>query len=397
MKRRPALFVLAWGLGGTTVLPTARAERAVGRDAAIAWGADGCFVTTGGEALHRLPDLPAAGIAPVPTALGVWLVTSAGVLRRWQADASARWELQCSVRFDAPVHALAASPDGQWALAAHGERLSLLDPHGEAAARFDGVDATRGVRGAATALFSLPQRRSFFAAWPVLGESWEISIDPAAAPIFDGLVHDYRMGEGIAKPGYLGARRAPLGRPLPDFSFADARVPWLAGTLGDEVSVVHLDVRRGIAALRASGANPSGAALRMPSAGGVPLEWWLPAGHEVHIFDTARWLRLAVHALPAPVRQLQVVHDTVWALVGPPGGGLAHLLRDGPAAEWQRVSKLAAPLAALRSEPGGSRLLALQAHPPALRVVDGGDGALLRHWPLPPQTAPQGAAWLPPA
>ncbi|MEI2679189.1 MAG: hypothetical protein V9G29_15840 [Burkholderiaceae bacterium] len=42
----------------------------------------------------------------------------------------------------------------------------------------------------------------------------------------------------------LGARRAPLGRPLPEFTFADARVPWLAGTLGAEVVVVHLDVRR---------------------------------------------------------------------------------------------------------------------------------------------------------
>ena len=34
-------------------------------------------------------------------------------------------------------------------------------------------------------------------------EIWEISYDPDAKPIFDGYVHDYKMGEGVALAGYL--------------------------------------------------------------------------------------------------------------------------------------------------------------------------------------------------
>jgi hypothetical protein len=33
-------------------------------------------------------------------------------------------------------------------------------------------------------------------------------------------VHDYKMKEGIAKPGFLGVRRTPLDEPLDDFFFS---------------------------------------------------------------------------------------------------------------------------------------------------------------------------------
>jgi len=391
MNRRSVLIALTCALGGTAAPPGAGAV-AASRGGVITWGPEGCWVAAGGDALHRLPDALAPGIDPVPTALGVWLVTSTGTLRRWDADAP--WQLRCTVRFDAPVHAMAASPDGRWALAAHGEQLSLLDQRGEVARTFDGIDLKQESRGAATALFSLPQRRSFFAAWPALGESWEISLDPAAAPIFDGLVHDYRMGEGIAKPGYLGARRAPLGRPMPAFSYADARVPWLAGELGDEVVVVHLDVRRRIATLRVGGANPAGAALRPASRGQGLHEWWLPAGNEIHVFDTARWARVAGYTLPGPVRQLQATEGAVWALVGERGAAALFMLRDGQADAWQRVGGVAGPLLALCGGGQRSQTLALRADPQALLMLDAA-GGVLRTWPLAPATDLRGAAWLP--
>ena len=329
MDRRSALIALTGALAGAAVPPGARAA-AVTWGGVVAWGSGGCWVAAAGDAPRRLPDAPAPGIDPVPTAQGLWLVTATGALRRWDAvaDAAAPWQLGCTVRFDDPVHALAASPDGRWALAAHGERLDLVDQRGEVARTFDGIDLKGESRGAAEALFSLPQRRSFFAAWPALGESWEISLDPAAAPIFDGLVHDYRMAEGIPKPGYLGARRAPLGRPLPAFGFADERASWVAGTQGDEVVVVHLDVRRRIAALRVEAANPVGATIRPASRERGPATWWLPAGNEVHVFDASRWVRMAVHASPGPVRQLQAVDDAVWALVGDRRAAELFVLRD---------------------------------------------------------------------
>jgi len=393
MKRRAALTALACICGGSAA--TRGAGAAVSsRGGVLAWGAAGCWVGTGDGVMHGLPDRLSPGVDPAPTLNGLWLAAANGMLRCWEPAAGPAWQLRCSVQLGAPVHALAASPDGRWALAAHGEQLSLLDQRGKVVKIFDGTDLERRSRGAATALFSLPQRRSFVAAWPALGESWEISLDPAAQPLFEGLVHDYRMGEAIPRPGYLGARRAPLGRPLPVFEFADARVPWIAGVQGREVVVVHLDVRRRIAALSVAGANPAGAALRPAPRGHGLGEWWLPAGNEVHVFDTARWVRVAGHTLPGPVRQLQATGDVVWALVGERDSATLFRLRGGQGESWQSLAGIGGALTAMRGEPGGPHLLALQTDPPALLRLDA-DGGVLRTLPLPPATSWGGVAWLP--
>ena len=395
MRRRAALTALACSWGGSAVSGPARAAGPPGRGV-IAWGPGGCWVDAGGDALHGLPDRLAAGIDPVATAQGLWLVTAKGVLRCWQRAGDGSWQVRCTVEFGAPAHALSASADGRWVLAAHGEQLSLLDQLGEVVKAFEGTDLQRKLRGAATALFALPQRRSFVAAWPALGELWEISLDPGAAPIFDGLVHDYRMSEAIATPGYLGARRSPLGRPMPAFSFADAQVPWLAGSQDREVIVAHLDVRRRIAALRIDAANPAGATVRAAPHGRGPIEWWLPAGNEVHVFDTARWVPMAVHTLPGPVRQLQATAGAVWALVGERAAAALFVRHDDPAGEWQRVGTGVGRFVALRSEPRGSTVLALRADPPALWLLDD-RGGVLRTWPMPAAAEVRGTAWWPAA
>jgi len=395
MRRRAALTALAcMGAGPATWRP-ARAA-AAWRQGVLAWGPGGCCIATvGGDELTRLPDALAPAIDPVPVAGGLWLVAADGGLRCWEPATCSSWRLRFTLPMESPVHALAASPDGRWALVAHGERLTLVDARGAVVKTFEGSDLGRTRRGAATVLFSLPQRQSFFAAWPALGESWEISLDPAAAPLFDGLVHDYRMGEAIPKPGYLGARRAPLGQPMPDFSFSDGRVPWLAGMQGDKAAVVHLDVRRRIAALRVPGANPTGAALRLASQGRSTNRWWLPAGNEIHIFDTARWIRVAAHTLPGPVLQLQTTDEAVWALVGERAAATLYTLRDSQVDAWQRLGAGAGALAAMRAAPRGFQVLALRAaDPPALLLLEAG-GAVLRTWPLPSGAGIDGVAWWP--
>ena len=68
-------------------------------------------------------------------------------------------------------------------------------------------------------MYDATPRNSFVVALKDIPELWEISYDPQAAPLYDGLVHDYKMGEAIAKPGFLGVRRTPLDEPLDDFFF----------------------------------------------------------------------------------------------------------------------------------------------------------------------------------
>ena len=394
MKRRAALTALSGVWGMPAMQGPARAGGPPGRGV-LAWGPGGCWVDTGSGELQVLPQALAPAIAPVATTQGLWMVSASGALRFWQQAGDRSWQIRLTVEFGAPVHAMTASPDGRWVLAAHAEQLSLLDERGQVAKAFEGSDLQRKFRGAATALFALPQRRSLVAVWPALGELWEISLDPQAAPIFDGLVHDYRLSEGIAQPGYLGARRSPLGRPMPTFSFADSRVPWLAGTQGLEVIVAQLDVRRRIAALRVDAANPVGAAVRPAPGGPGAIEWWLPAGHEVHVFDTAHWVRIAVHRLPAAVRQVQTVAGAVWALVGERANAALYVLRDAPAPAWQRVDSVPGHFVALRAEGQGSTLLALRADQSALLLID--VGGVLHTWPLPLAAQATGVAWFPTA
>lgn len=101
-------------------------------------------------------------------------------------------------------------------------------------------------------------RRSFVIALRDVPELWEISLDPQAEPIHDGLVHDYRMGESIATAGYLGVRRTRLERPLSGFTL-DATghrvigTPRPVGGCAPERWVIHLDVRLRIARLALDG------------------------------------------------------------------------------------------------------------------------------------------------
>lgn len=287
MRRRQALAVAAWLAAGGRA--AAQAPGAMPR-AVLAWGADGCWVGGAGGELHRLAGATAE-VPPVPTAQGVWAVHEGGRgLHRWRADGGSGWGAVAEAVLREPVHALAASADGDWALIAHGERVSLLDAHGALVKSYEGTDLAGRRRGRASWLSALPQRRSFAVAWPALGELWELLLDPRAPPIHDGLVHDYRLNEAIAAPGYLGVRRAPLGEPLPAFGFADPRVPWVAGALGDEaVAVVHLDVRRRIATLDLSGMPHLGSGITWQHEGRTVMASTNLKQAIVTVIDTNSW------------------------------------------------------------------------------------------------------------
>ncbi|MFO1286631.1 MAG: hypothetical protein U1F49_08885 [Rubrivivax sp.] len=114
-------------------------------------------------------------------------------------------------------------------------------------------------------LHRVPARRSIVVAFAGLPELWEISLDPAAPPVFDGLVHDHRMGEAIGRPGYLEPRRTLLAAPLGALAI-DAESGWVIGrererdgerereagsgasaTQAPRVVLLNLDIRRAVA------------------------------------------------------------------------------------------------------------------------------------------------------
>ena len=187
------------------------------------------------------------------------------------------------------------APPGTGPLRVAGADLVLDGATGALLARWPLRDAG-GQPGAPIAVCQLPSRQSLVVVIAGWQELWEISTNPAAEPIYDGLVHDYRMGEAIARPGYLGVRRIALARPWVAV-FSDARVPWLVGAeLGDDGTatavVLHLAIRRAVARLPlgpARAAPLQGAAL-LTGADGTPGPLVLPAadgGRQV--LDPRRW------------------------------------------------------------------------------------------------------------
>jgi hypothetical protein len=94
----------------------------------------------------------------------------------------------------------------------------------------------------------LRSRHSFVIAFAApMRELWELSVDPAAPPVFDGLVHDHRMAEAIAAPGFLGVRRTPLDAPLTALAADEAGGPFVLARDASAWLLVNLDARRAIA------------------------------------------------------------------------------------------------------------------------------------------------------
>jgi hypothetical protein len=147
----------------------------------------------------------------------------------------------------------ASALDGRWRLQADGERLHLLEAGGARVKSFDAASLDGARRSRVAAVRHAAARRSFVVAFETLAELWEISLDTGAEPIYNGLVHDFRLREGVSEPGYLGARRTPLDQPLRELLLdrSGAHAIGRAADTADGLAVlhvVHLDVRRRIAA-----------------------------------------------------------------------------------------------------------------------------------------------------
>jgi hypothetical protein len=66
--------------------------------------------------------------------------------------------------------------------------------------------------GAPVRLLEWPARQALLVA--AAAELWDIGLDPQAEDRYDGLVHDFRFGEGVPVPGFLHRRRIPLAGPV---------------------------------------------------------------------------------------------------------------------------------------------------------------------------------------
>ncbi len=195
----------------------------------------------------------------------------------------------------------AISGDGQWLIAASEQpvSLSLFDADRRlvrtlAAVSQDGQSASR-----VASLKVAHLRKSFIVTFTDMRELWEISYDPKAEPIFDGLVHDYRMGEGIGRPGFLGARRTALAAPLAVLLLDHLQRHVLGAWLGQDggmqdkeaaVQVINLDIRRRITEIKLDAPASSGEAVIRD--GQQLLTLTVPQNKQVVVIDPKGWTKL---------------------------------------------------------------------------------------------------------
>jgi cytochrome c553/DNA-binding beta-propeller fold protein YncE len=206
------------------------------------------------ERIHRFPSRYALHGGPKFTADGrhVYFCSRDGWVSKFDI-----WNLKTVAEVRAGINArnLAVSADGKVVAVANylPNSVVLLD----ADLNLIKVIAAKNLKGdvgsRVSAIYDAPPRRSFVAAMKDMPELWEISYDEKAAPIFDGYVHDYKMGEAIALPGYLNPRRSVLDEPLDDFFFDQGYANAMGAARRSDGSgrgqVVNLDVRRKIADL----------------------------------------------------------------------------------------------------------------------------------------------------
>lgn len=156
------------------------------------------------------------------------------------------------------------------AFAARGEALSATSRDGRYTVRVPAAASTLEVREGASGrllreipivdrvkspatlawIVDLPIRGSFLAGLAERPEAWELPY-ASREPVFEGLVHDYRMGEGLASEGPLPVRRIPLEAPLPRPA-TDARqihALWVDARAPTRLRVLNLDVRREVAVI----------------------------------------------------------------------------------------------------------------------------------------------------
>ena len=223
------------------------------------------------------------------------------------------WNLAivAEVRAGLNMRNVAVSGDGRWVMAANylPHTLALFDAdlnlqRTYAAATLDGKTSSR-----VSAVYDAAPRKSFVVALKDIPEIWEISYDPKAEPIFDGMVHDYKMGEGLAKPGTFGVRRTVLDEPLDDFFFDQGYRNVLGATRPradgkPTAQVVNLDVRRRIAELPIAGMPHLGSGITFAWQGTTVLA--SPnlktgsGGGAIDVIDMKTWKPVRTIATPGP-------------------------------------------------------------------------------------------------
>jgi WD40 repeat protein len=219
------------------------------------------------------------------------------------------WNLSvvAEVRAGLNMRNVAVSGDGRWVLAANyfPHTLALFDADLSLVKTFAATTLDGKASSRVSAVYDAAPRKSFIVALKDIPQLWEISYDRQAEPIFDGLVHDYKLGEGVAKPGYLGVKRTLLDEPLDDFFFDQSYRHALGATRPKadgraSAQVVNLDIRRKISELPIAGMPHLGSGITFGWNGTTVLASPNLKDGAIDVIDMKSWKPVKTIQTPGP-------------------------------------------------------------------------------------------------
>ncbi len=161
-----------------------------------------------------------------------------------------RLEVIAEVRAGINTRNAAVSSDDRYVMVGNylPHTLVILDARDLSLIRIIDVKDDFGNSSRVSAVYTVPPRKSFVVALKDIKEVWEISYADDPEPVYNGLMHDYQLREGLAETGPFPIRRIRLDDYLDDFFF-DPSYQYLIGAArnGHNGQVVNLLVGRKIA------------------------------------------------------------------------------------------------------------------------------------------------------
>ena len=169
------------------------------------------------------------------------------------------WNLKTVAEIRAGINTrnLAVSADDRFVMVANylPHSLVLLDATDLSLIKVIDIAVDDNVSSRASAVYTAAPRQSFIIALKDIPEIWEIQYRDDPLPVYNGLMHDYRLGEGLAEQtGTFPVRRIKLKNHLDDFFFSqDYSLLFGASRDTEGGQVVHMDLGRKIADIELDG------------------------------------------------------------------------------------------------------------------------------------------------
>jgi len=187
---------------------------------------------------------------------------------------------------------LAVSGDGKTILVGNylPHSLVLLDAENLEPIEVIAVKNKKGKTSRVSAVYAAAPRNSFIVALKDIPEVWEIYYNEKHEPVYNGLVHDYRHGEGVEDKSRFPIRIIPLDDYLDDFQF-DASYTHLMGAARNSKNgqVINLDIRRKVADLELTGLPHLGSGITWNYKGHPVMATPNLKKAEISIIDMTTW------------------------------------------------------------------------------------------------------------